>query len=295
MPTFLVNTILVFAIVNLSVAAPAAQPQIPNAVASTAGTALWTPPVNVSWQIILSQPLNIPSSASSITPDVDVFSLDLFGNTASTIQTLHQLNKKVICYFSAGSYEPGRPDSANFLPSDLGSQMANWPDEKWLDIRSLNVQKIMAARIQLAKSKGCDAVDPDNVDGYNNVNGLGLTQQDTVNFMTSLASQAHTSGLSIGLKNAIEVLPALQNTVQFAVNEACTQYSECGAYTSMTKTGKGVLSIAYPAAGVGNVKPATLSKLCANADAAGLSMIIKNPALGPKVEFCDGSVATTPV
>ena len=88
---------------------------------------------------------------------------------------LFKLNKKVICYFSAGSYEPGRPDSANFLPSDLGSQMANWPDETWLDIRSLNVQKIMAARIQLAKSKGCDAVDPDNVDGYNNVNGLGLT------------------------------------------------------------------------------------------------------------------------
>jgi hypothetical protein len=34
----------------------------------------------------------------------------------------------------------------------------------------------MAARIQVAKDKGCDGVDPDNVNGYDNDNGLGFTK-----------------------------------------------------------------------------------------------------------------------
>lgn len=124
----------------------------------------WQPPVNSTWQIVLSNAIDVgPASA---TPDVDVFDIDLFTNTNETIATIHKLGKKVICYFSAGSYEPDRPDSSKFLPSDLGKVLDGWPDEKWLNINSSNVRSIMAARIQLASQKGCDAIDPDNVDGY---------------------------------------------------------------------------------------------------------------------------------
>jgi hypothetical protein len=44
--------------------------------------------------------------------------------------------------------------------------MKDWPDEKWLNVESENVRKIMAGRIQAAKDKGCMGVDADNVDGY---------------------------------------------------------------------------------------------------------------------------------
>ena len=126
----------------------------------------WQPSGNTSWQIVLENPIELNSSSTSVSPNVDVFDIDLFTNSETVFQTLHQLGKKVICYFSAGSYEPNRPDSSQFQSSDMGSGVSGWPGEKWLNISSANVRSIMAARIQLAAQKGCDAIDPDNVDGY---------------------------------------------------------------------------------------------------------------------------------
>lgn len=124
----------------------------------------WRPQARTPWQIVLQNAIAPPEG--SITPDVEVFDIDLFTNPESTIQALHNLDKKVICYFSAGSYEPYRPDSDEFQDADLGATMDGWPDEKWLDIRTANVRRIMAARIAFAARKGCDGIDPDNVDGY---------------------------------------------------------------------------------------------------------------------------------
>lgn len=36
----------------------------------------------------------------------------------------------------------------------------------------------MQARLDLAVQKGCDGVEPDNVDGYQNNSGFPLTAQD---------------------------------------------------------------------------------------------------------------------
>jgi hypothetical protein len=95
-----------------------------------------------------------------------VIDIDLFDNDAATIQALAK-NKKVICYFSAGSREDWRPDAINFTSADYGKKMGDpWKGENWANVTSDNVRKIMKARIELAKSKGCHAVDPDNVDGF---------------------------------------------------------------------------------------------------------------------------------
>lgn len=126
----------------------------------------WQPEVNSTWQIVLLNPLSLAASADSVTPDVDVFDIDLFTNDQGTIDKLHELGKKVICYFSAGSYEDYRPDSSRFQQSDMGKELDGWPGERWLDLSSNNVREIMTERIALAASKKCDGIDPDNVDGY---------------------------------------------------------------------------------------------------------------------------------
>lgn len=127
---------------------------------------IWTPAVGSTWQIVLVAPIQLDSSATSVTPDVDIFDLDLFNTNASTINTLHRLGKKVICYFSAGSYEPGRPDSKDFKESDKGKGLEGWPGERWLNLNNNNVRNIMSRRIDLASKKKCDAIDPDNVDAF---------------------------------------------------------------------------------------------------------------------------------
>jgi hypothetical protein len=126
----------------------------------------WVPKVNDTWQIILSHPPVINDSDATTSPNVTIFDIDLFDTPSQTVTSLHKLGKKVICYFSAGSYENWRPDASQFKPEDLGKDLDGWPGEKWLDLGSENVRRIMKSRIDMASEKGCDGVDPDNVDGY---------------------------------------------------------------------------------------------------------------------------------
>jgi hypothetical protein len=133
------------------------------APSSPANSGVWQPAVGSKWQIQLSQLIKVDSS---LDPTVGIYDIDMFDTPQSSIDQLHALGKKVICYFSAGSYEPNRPDSSQFTASDKGKGLDGWPGEYWLDVTSANVRSIMAARLKLAASKGCDGVDPDNVDGY---------------------------------------------------------------------------------------------------------------------------------
>jgi hypothetical protein len=120
--------------------------------------------VGQKFQIILSNVVVAPSNPSTkiIPSDAEVFDIDMFETEASTIALLQAQGKIVICYFSAGTYEPYRPDSSSFTASDKGPALPDWPDEHWLKVTSANVRKIMTARITMAANKGCDGVDPDN-------------------------------------------------------------------------------------------------------------------------------------
>lgn len=138
-------------------------PPIPT---TPANLKIWKPKVGQTWQIVLLQPLNLSPDATTVSPDVDIYDIDLFTNNQSTIDALHRMGKKVICYFSAGSYEPGRPDSKQFTEKDQGKGLEGWPGERWLRLDSANVRNIMSKRIDLAAQKKCDAIDPDNVDGF---------------------------------------------------------------------------------------------------------------------------------
>lgn len=129
---------------------------------------LWQPKVGAQWQIVLLKPvkLNKDGSAKHLKPNVGIYDLDLYDNDAETFKALHKAGKKVICYFSAGSWEDWRDDKNQFKKADLGKTMDGWPDEKWINLKSANVRNIMKKRIKLAAKKGCDAIDPDNIDGY---------------------------------------------------------------------------------------------------------------------------------
>ncbi|OJK00213.1 hypothetical protein ASPACDRAFT_52004 [Aspergillus aculeatus ATCC 16872] len=253
---------------------------------SNSNTTIWQPQVGTTWQIILTDPIDPSTTTTSPT---EVYDLDLWLNDAATIADLHAQHRKVICYFSAGSYESYRPDKAAFPPSTLGNTLDGWPDEKWLDIRSPDVRSVLAARLDLAAQKGCDGVDPDNVDGYDNDNGLGLTASDAVEFVKWLAEQARARGMSVGLKNAGGIIPEVITEMQWCVNEQCVEMGECETYAPFVAAGKPVFHIEYPnAEEVGRVKVAEeeKSRACQGNGAAGFSTVLKNLGLDAWVEVC---------
>jgi len=174
-----------------------------------------------------------------------VYDIDLYDNSAATFASLKQSGHIVICYFSAGTYEDWRPDASQFPSTALGSGVSGWPGEKWLDVRNATVRQIMAARMDLAKSKGCDGLEPDNVDGYSNKSGFPLTMQDQISFNSFLADQAHARGMVVALKNSTDLVDSLVGKFDFAVVEECFKYNECSAYSPFISQNKAVLNAEY--------------------------------------------------
>lgn len=244
----------------------------------------WQPEVGTSWQIELRYPLNDTSF------DAEVYDIDLFDNPKSTIKNLQSMGRKVICYFSAGSYEDWRSDKDKFKKSDLGKPLSDWDGEKWLDTNSKNVRRIMANRLDMAKSKGCDGVDPDNVDGYDNNNGIDLTKDDAIDYVNWLANEAHSRNMSVGLKNAGTIIPDVIKGMQWSVNEQCAQYNECDIYDAFPQAGKPVFHIEYPKGDdTNNNKPVTAQQIndaCDFPDSKNFSTVIKNMNLDNWIETC---------
>lgn len=207
--------------------------------------------------------------------------VDLFDASNSRISNLKKSGKRVICYFSAGSYENWRSDRAEFQKSAakpaIGKALDGWDGENWLDYRNTAIQKIMASRIQKAKDKGCDGIDPDNVDGHMNKTGFPLTSRDQYSYLSFLSQKAHSLGLKIGLKNSAETSKNLEPLVDFVVIEECNKYKECGAYSAFKAAGKAQFQIEYQSLS---------SKLCTNAVAAKASLIFSNLEL-TKFSFCN--------
>jgi hypothetical protein len=207
-----------------------------SALATSSGW--WQPVPGMSWQIQYTGSL-----ATSV--NAEVFNIDLFDNPATVIAGLHALGKKVICYFSGGTYENWRPDTSSFPAAVLGRKNG-WPGERWLDVRQLSVLlSIMTARMRLAVQKGCDAVDPDNMDGYSNRTGFPLTAQDQLKYNMAIFSVAHSLGLAVSLKNDLDQVQELLPYVDFAVNEECFDHNECNLLLPFVNTGKPVFGIEY--------------------------------------------------
>jgi hypothetical protein len=200
---------------------------------------LWQPEPGTRWQWQLSGTINTSW-------DVAMYDIDLYETPQATIDLLHQEGRVVICYFSAGSWESYRDDADDFPPEVLGNVLDGWEDERWLDIRRIDLlAPIMEARFDTAVAKGCDGVEPDNVDGYINDSGFDLTYNDQLAYNIWLATEAHERYLSIGLKNDLDQIPDLVDHFDWALNEQCFQYKECDLLLPFIDAGKAVFGVEY--------------------------------------------------
>ncbi len=205
---------------------------------ASALTSWYQPAPLTTWQWQLQGEVNTSYN-------VEVYNIDLFDSSKALIESLQDNNKKVICYFSGGSYENWRPDEYQFKKDDLGKTLDGWPGERWLDIRSNNVRNIMKGRLDLAQQKGCDGVEPDNMDGYTNKPGFSFTPEDQINYNKFIAKEAHARNLSVGLKNDLDQINDLVDHFDFAVNEQCFQYNECDVLKPFITQGKAVFNAEY--------------------------------------------------
>ena len=230
-------------------AAPAASGAVPPA--ETGAETRWVPAPGATWQWQLTGPIDT-------------------GVDAETVAALHRAGRKVVCYVDVGAAEEFRPDHAAF-PDAVQGDSGGFAGERLLDIRRIDVlAPIMAARFDMCRDKGFDAVEADLVDGYARDSGFPLTPADQLTYNRMLADLAHERGLSIGLKNDLDQVADLVDHFDFAINEECFQYQECHLLAPFVDAGKAVFTAEY------ELDPADF---CPDARSAGFSSIRKRPTL----------------
>ena len=250
--------------------------------ASAGASGPWVPSPGLHWQFQLQGVVRTNLCARPWTGGTcvrpDVYEVDLYANdgvslNSAAVAAVHAAGARAVCYVDAGTWENWRPDEASYPSSVLGLP-DGWPGERWVDIRATSVLlPIIEARVAKCVQAGFDAVDFDNVDGYTNTTGFPLSSSDQLAFDSDLAGIAHADGLSVALKNDLGQLGQLQGTFDFAVNEQCAQYRECGAYAGWTAAGKAVVEIEY------HVPP---RRFCPAAATAGIDAVSKSLALTAK-------------
>jgi hypothetical protein len=225
-----------------------------GAVAGASEPARWTPPQQLTWY------WQLQGNVKNDQP-VAAYDIDGFENSAAEVAALHAQGRHVICYIDAGTAEDFRPDYKDFPKSVLG-RSNGWPGERWLDIRQLGVlEPIMAARFQMCREKGFDAVEPDNIEGYANKSGFPLTAQEQLTYNKWIAEEVHSLGMAVLQKNDGEQTPQLEPYFDGALTEQCNQFGECADFDPYLAAGKPVLNAEY------NLPP---GRFCASDNAAGI-------------------------
>ncbi len=237
-------------------------------------TGIWVPEPGTSFQWQLSGELD-----ASV--DAEVYDIDLFDSSREDIEALHKRGRKVICYISAGSWEDWRPDKDDFPSSLIGKDYEGWAGEKWLDIRAISLlAPVMTKRLDLAKEKGCDGIEPDNIDAYDTDTGFPLTYQDQLRYNIWLANETHNRGMSIGLKNGPEQASDLLPHFDWVLTEDCFDQQWCDSMKRFVSSGKAVFMTEYTDTGV------KAADFCPYARSENFTAILKNRELDAWVEKC---------
>lgn len=229
----------------------------------------FTPDTSWTWQLL---------GDTKTDYDVEVYVLDMFQQLeGNVIETLHAQNKQVICYFSAGTFEPWRPDVDLFANVPMGNEHYAYASEIWLDVTSPETAKVMANRMDMAVALGCDGVELDNVDGFVAETGLNITYEQQLAYQRLLANEAHKRNLAVALKNAVEMIPDVAEYYDMAINEVCMVWNECGTYQAIIDAGKPVFHVEYDQVYVDD--PAKRAELCAASAELNLRTLIMPKSL----------------
>jgi len=164
----------------------------------------------------------------------------------SVVEAFHKKGTRAICYISVGSYEDWRPDTGQFPAEVLGKDYEGWSGEKWLDIRRIDLlAPIMLRRLDECAAKGFDAVEPDNMEIFNNDTGFPLTYADQLRYALWLAEESHRRSLAIGQKNAPDQVKELVEVFDFAITEDAFYYGWAEEMLPYIQAGKPVFAAEY--------------------------------------------------
>ena len=160
----------------------------------------------------------------------------------------------------------GRPFSKRF------------PEERWANVGGKKQRRfllrMMERRTVRCARAGFDAVEYDVVAAHESgrrVTGWNVSYGDQLAYNRGLARIAHRHRLAVGLKNDLSQVKDLERDFDFAINEECFTYDECGMLKPFVEAGKPVFHVEYTN---------SRAEFCATTEALGFQSIRKGPNFG---------------
>lgn len=216
------------------------------------------------WDWQLTEPFDL-------TVNVQVLVLDADSVSRDQLTALKARGVKPLCYISVGSWEAYREDHGDFPEASLGKTLGDWPDERYVDIRDLDVvAPIIQARMDRCKALGFQGVEADNLDLHHNDTGFEIGIPEVIKYATTLARYAHSIDLEIGQKNAPDLAPLLVKYFDFMMVESCFVWNFCSEVQPYIDAGKPVMAAEYME------NDLDWDAVCVQAGEIGMHMLFKN-------------------
>ena len=216
----------------------------PAACRSSRQAGCWYPPhldskgrpMRWDWQIGRVTPLQRTGAKA-----VDIYDIDGFLTTraeVTAIKTSWQAatlpHPRTVCYLDL-AWENYRPDASPgryFPASALGLVYYGYPAERWVDFRQLDALKPMLdKRIAMCAAKGFDAVELDDIDGFDppSTTGFRLTPGDVQSYLAYAFNEIHRDGMTGLWKNSPYLSSWGREYSDGAVVEECYLSKACFA------------------------------------------------------------------
>jgi hypothetical protein len=247
-----------------------------SAAAGSAGgptpTRPYVPAADVTWQAKLT-------GAVDIAEDAQLFYLDAALQEPADLQTLHAEGRHYLCYLSAGSLENFRDDAQEFPEQVIGKPLANFPDERWLDVRAPVVRELMAERIEALARAGCDGVPPSSLAVHVADSGFELGVEDALDYARWFAERIHAAGMSAGLTGPAELTTVLWPTFDFGLAISCLEGTECTEFAVFEQAGRPVLHVE-----LGDEDSAP--QICKDAETLGFVPLVTSPSFNGQSVRC---------
>jgi len=213
--------------------------------------------------------------------DVEMLALDPRLVTVDKLQRLHAEGINTVCHVNAGTIAETDPGFSNFPPAVIGNAHKTRPNERYLDIRWIEiVVPLITRKFVACKTQGFTAIEPDGLDVYTQNSSFTITAADTVHYATTLAHVAHGLGLGIAQKNVPELTEALLPHFDFAITESCFETGTCEQIAAYPKANKPAFNAEYTDVDI------DFAKACAEGARLNINMIRKDRPVTAPVIFC---------
>mgnify|MGYP000249402383 FL=1 len=179
----------------------------------------------------------------------DIYIIDALYSTKDFITRMKQSDISPYCLFSVGVYEVYEVDQDKFAPSDLGEVADEMNTQKWVNIASGSIRKIMGDRIALARDKDCDGVVFAHIDSYKHKTGFDIDKASNLAYLAELTQLAKHAKMQVGVRvnmqDGFEAVAEVEELVDFALSEECIEYHNCHTLAPFIDHNKSVFNVEY--------------------------------------------------